>query len=102
MKSILLVASVAAANAANQMGASFSQHELEARGLDWRAALVDYKTLGFNFVRLGLYWSDCESTEGVFDFSEMDEIMDSLKDSGIKVLLTVGMKAPRDPEFYIP
>ncbi len=83
-------------------GMTFSHRELRGRGLDWRKALDAADSLGMRFVRIGVYWSDVERSEGRFDFSELDDLLARLQRKGYKALVTVGMKAPRWPEFYIP
>lgn len=58
--------------------------------------------MGFSYVRLGAYWNQIELKPGQYDFSKLDrQIAQAAKDK-VKVVLTVGMKAPRWPEFFIP
>lgn len=83
-------------------GMTFSHRELRRRGLDWRKALDAADGLGIRFVRIGVYWSDVERAEGRFDFSEVDDLLSRLQRKGYKALVSVGMKAPRWPEYYIP
>ncbi|MEQ9237691.1 beta-galactosidase [Coleofasciculus sp. E2-BRE-01] len=72
---------------------------------NWRNALDAMDELGdeFNFLRLGAYWEDLEKSENNYDWKELDELLDEIERKGkYGVLLTVGMKAPRWPEYYIP
>ena len=76
--------------------------QLERRGLDWREAFGCVQDLGLNALRLGAYWSDIEPEHGVFDFEQLDELLHKCEAMNIQVLLTLGMKGPRWPEFHIP
>jgi hypothetical protein len=54
------------------------------------------------YVRLSVQWSDVEPAPDRFDFSVIDGLLAEAENRGAKVLLTVGMKAQRHPEYYIP
>lgn len=86
-----------------EYGVSFSQLYAKEMGLDphdvYGQIMTDLKP---SYVRLAAYWSDIEKQEGVFDFTDLDYYMDESKKNGVKVVLTVGQKAPRWPECYIP
>jgi len=72
---------------------------------NWRNALNAMDELGddFNFLRIGAYWEALEKDENDYDWKELDELLDAIERKGkYGVLLTVGMKAPRWPEYYIP
>lgn len=58
--------------------------------------------LGFRFVRLSVEWSEVEPSEGQFDFTVIDALLAEAEDRDVGVLLTVGMKAQRHPEYYLP
>ncbi len=88
--------------APKRFGTTFSHRELEARNLDWRKALDDMDALGFNFLRIGAYWDEIEPTEGKYDFFDLDDLIDRADKKGYELLLSVGMKAPRWPEYHIP
>lgn len=85
-----------------EIGASFSHYFLKYLGLDIFDAIKEYKTLGMQWVRLGCYWSSIESVKKTYDFTEMDRIVESFEGSGLKIIMTVGMKSPRWPEYFIP
>lgn len=85
-----------------QIGSTFSHPHLTWLGHDPISALKEYKSLGFSWIRLGAYWSEIEKTQGSFDFQELDRIIKICEDLDLKIVLTVGMKAPRYPEYYIP
>lgn len=85
-----------------KIGTTFSQVQCEYLGLDWKEAYEKTLSLGFDIIRLGAYWKRIEKREGSYDFSELDWQIEKAKERGIKILLTVGMKAPRWPEYFIP
>ena len=85
-----------------KIGTTFSKKQCEYLGLDWRETYGKVLEMGFDYMRLGAYWSEIERREGVYDFSQLDEQINKAGEKGIPVILTVGMKAPRWPEYYIP
>lgn len=84
------------------LGASFSHNFLKYLGLDTGNSLEDFKSLGLSWIRLGCYWSEIEQERGEFDFSELDKIILFCERENINIVLCVGMKASRYPEFYLP
>lgn len=84
------------------IGASFSQRHLRDQGLDPLKALKEFKGLGLKWIRLGCYWDEIEKNQSKFSFSQLDPLIDYCGKENINVVLTVGMKAPRYPEYYIP
>jgi len=87
-------------------GISFSCRQaryLFGEGVDCRAtlaAIID--GLGTRHVRLSLYWDESEPRPGVWDFSATDALVTTAAAHGADVLLTVGIKAQRYPEIYLP
>jgi hypothetical protein len=85
-----------------KIGTTFSQVQCEYLGLDWRQAYKEVIDMGFDIIRLGAYWGRIQKKENEFDFSELDWQIKKAAQAKTPVLLTVGMKAPRWPEFFIP
>jgi len=86
-----------------EFGLSFNQKHAAALGLDWRqvyTAMLD--DLQPKYVRIAAMWSEVEKTQSVFDFRDVDFMMDEAGKRGVKVLLVVGQKAPRWPECHVP
>lgn len=86
-----------------ELGVSFSCRQVRYLGDDCGkayAALLD--DIGVRHVRLSLYWSDVESQPGQFDFAETDALVQQAAARGADVLLTLGIKAQRYPEVYLP
>ena len=57
---------------------------------------------GARHVRLSVEWSEVEPTEGEYDFRLVDALLAAAESRGAGVLLSVGVRAQRHPEFYIP
>lgn len=86
-----------------QFGVSFSCRQVRYLGGDCATAFAELLDgLGVRHVRLSLYWDQVEPQPGRFDFSETDELVQQARQRGADVLLTVGIKAQRYPEVYLP
>ncbi len=83
-------------------GTSFTPQYVEWLGLDSKLVFDQCLNFGFDLVRLGCYWSRIEKVEGVYDLSEIESLLTLCQARGQLVVLTVGMKAPHWPEFYVP
>lgn len=83
-------------------GTTFPYLHLREAGHDWRKALDAAGELDLKVLRLGAYWSEIERTEGRFDFSELEEVVDAASARGYQLIVTVGMKGPVWPEWYLP
>ncbi len=59
-------------------------------------------TLNLNVVRLCCYFSEINFIENDYNFSNIEKLLEEAEKKEQKILLTVGMKAPRWPEFHIP
>ncbi len=57
---------------------------------------------GARHVRISVEWSQVETSAEVYDFSVVDAELAAAQKSGAKVLLSIGVKAQRNPEYYIP
>jgi len=85
-----------------QLGASFSHRHFRYLGLDPIKALNEFMSFGFSWIRLGCYWDEIEEDQGKFTFDYLDQLIDICAKNNLNVVLTVGMKAPRWPEYYLP
>ena len=85
-----------------QLGTTFTPHIIREFNLEVMSAFKAVIDLGFDFLRLGTYWSEIEKEQGKYDFSNLKEMLDLCQERKQKVVLTLGMKAPRWPEFYFP
>lgn len=71
---------------------------------DWCAAKLDELLAGLDarYVRISVEWSQVEPAQGQYDFSLVDALLGAAQNRGVRVLLTVGVKGQRHPEFYVP
>ncbi len=83
-------------------GFSLSKNQCEWLGVNWKTILDKLAGSSFGVVRLGLYWDEIEKEADKYDFSSTEEMLKYAIDLGYEVILTVGVKAPRWPEFYFP
>jgi hypothetical protein len=84
------------------IGISFSPQQISHLGLDADQSLRVAIDLHFAHIRLGTHWSEIEKEEGVYDFSQLHHLLNICEKAHQPVVLTVGVKAPRWPEFYWP
>jgi hypothetical protein len=80
------------------IGVSFSARRCASLGLASESAFLDVLALGFGVVRISAYWDQIRRD----GYDELDWLMDAARDAGQALVLTVGMKGIRWPEFYIP
>jgi hypothetical protein len=84
------------------LGTTFSPLQCYYMNLDFRKAFEQICTLGLNRIRLGAYWNVIQKAPDVYDFSELDWLLDRCDRHNIEVALVVGMKVPRWPEYHFP
>ena len=84
-------------------GVDFSSLYAKQIGLDYKetlnAIINDLKVKEF---RLSAHWSEIEKIEGDYDFSELDFQVETIEQSGGKIILAVGKRLPRWPECHEP
>jgi hypothetical protein len=86
-----------------RLGLSFRSPQVDALGLDPRAALDHLLGYPFELLRVGAYWSRLEPTPGRFVPDELDWQIDAAERAGKQVLLCVGaVKTFGYPEFFVP
>ena len=85
-----------------KLGASFSHVHLRSLGLNPLRAIEGFKTLNLPWIRLGCYWNEIEKQKGKYDFGNIEPLIEFCEKNNINVVLTIGMKASRWPEYYLP
>lgn len=84
-------------------GVTFSKKFSQNLGLDWKenylAVLDDLKV---KQIRLPLYWDDVEKTNGQYDFSDYDFMIQAGEDRQAEFILAIGKRLPRWPECHLP
>jgi GH35 family endo-1,4-beta-xylanase len=83
-------------------GFSLSKGQCDWLGVSYKNILTKLKDTNLKVVRLGLYWNEIEKEKDIYDFSEAEEIVNLASSLGYEIILTIGAKAPRWPEFYVP
>ncbi len=85
------------------LGVNFSPRQAKWLGLDadetFSALLNDLRV---RFFRLSLYWDEIQPEPTRYDFSRVQQMLEWAEYRGARVLLTVGLKAQRHPEFFPP
>jgi hypothetical protein len=85
-----------------RVGYTFSARQAGYLELPWQQTFDATLALEPGLLRLGAYWDEIEPRPGQFDFRSLDWQMDRAAAAGRPVVLTVGMKAPRWPEYFLP
>ncbi len=83
-------------------GITFSHTHLNYLKIPINDALDLALEMGFSHLRLGSYWQEVEKSKGVYDFSVLEDLLNRCEETGQKVIMNVGAKSPRWPEFYWP
>lgn len=84
-------------------GVTFSVHYAKELGLDPEKVFTQtLDDLGAKNLRIPVYWSDIEASEGEFDFAVYDRLLDMAAARNAQVILAIGYKVPRWPECFVP
>lgn len=72
--------------------------------VEWCAAVFDrlLQATDARYVRLSVEWANVEPMRGQYDFALVDALLAVAEQHGARVLLTVGVKGQRHPEYYLP
>lgn len=85
-----------------KLGTTFSHRHAAWLGLSPIKALEEVINLNFDLIRLCCYWNEIEKQPGDYDFSTIIHLLNHCEEKKQPVIVTIGMKSPRWPEFYIP
>jgi len=84
-------------------GTSFSHSYIRDHfQLSIQEAFAELLKLKLSLVRLSCYWSEIEKEKAKYDFSELETLLVMAEKANQTVVATIGMKAIRWPEFYVP
>lgn len=86
----------------SQSGLTFSYRHAEFLGLDAKKTFSRLLKQRWSIIRLPLYWDDVQPKPGVWDFSRVIEQLKECERRGQSVVMCLGIKSPRWPEFYWP
>lgn len=84
------------------LGTTLSIQEIQSKDLSLDYCIKLLLEMGFKLIRIPAYWSRIESKKDIYDFKELDRIIKKLSDNNINIVLTIGVKSLRRPEFHIP
>lgn len=90
-------------HADTEFGITFSTVYAQELGLDWRlayTAMLD--DLGVEKFRIPLYWSQIQADMDVYDFDDIDWMIQEAEARDVELILAIGRKVPRWPECFIP
>ncbi|MFC1780605.1 hypothetical protein ACFLY9_02830 [Patescibacteria group bacterium] len=85
-----------------QLGTTFDIDYATHLGLNWKDTLEQIVNLKLSPIRIGIKWSRVKVQKKKYNWLDYDEILELLDSKNIPILLSVGMKSPRWPEFFIP
>lgn len=86
-----------------KVGVTFSPRYAQELGLDPIATYTKlFTTLGVKYVRLPVYWSEFETDQDNYDYSDLDQYLNIAKENNAQVMVAIGYKSPRWPECYPP
>lgn len=85
-----------------QLGVSFSPEYAQSLGLNPERTMGALIHIGVKQFRIMSYWSDTETSPGVYDFSSLDWQFKDAETAHAKIILVLGLRQPRWPECYMP
>ncbi len=85
-----------------KVGVTFSPVQCAYLDQAWKSTYNNILAMDFDIIRLGAYWNEIEPKEGLYNFTRLDFQIEKAKRRGLPIVLSVGMKAPRWPEYFIP
>jgi hypothetical protein len=83
-------------------GTTFSHRFAESLGLDVEKAFHEVLDLHFDVIRLCVYWDEVQPDREKYLFENILSLLKTCEQRDQQVVLALGMKTPRWPEFYIP
>jgi len=85
-----------------QWGATVSHRYLDQLGLDLKTSFVEILGWKLDLLRLCVYWDESNPSPDQLELGQLLQMLDFCEAQGQHVIVTIGMKAPRWPEFYFP
>ena len=84
---------LASAASAQELYVGTNYHPHDSNPETWSHDIALMKAAGFRVVRMGhLAWDSYEPTDGNFNFTWFDRVMDMMNDAGIKVVLDIAVR----------
>ncbi|OLP17169.1 hypothetical protein BST81_17620 [Leptolyngbya sp. 'hensonii'] len=85
-----------------RLGTTFSPLQCYYLGIDYQQAFSAICSLGWDVIRLCGYWFEIEPVADRYNFTVLDWLLEESQRYPVDIVLTVGMKAPRWPEYHFP
>jgi hypothetical protein len=84
-------------------GVTFSVPDAQSLGLNWKQAYSDTLTdLNVKLLRIPVYWDEVESSQGKYNFDDIDYMVNLAAQNHAQVVLAIGKRLPRWPECHVP
>lgn len=71
-------------------------------GIPVDLAITEALKYNFSHIRIGAYWNQIETSPGKYNFTQLTELLTRFEKAHQPIVLTIGVKAPRWPEYYWP
>lgn len=86
-----------------EYGVTFSKQQAQDLGLDWQETfLAILSDLGVKKIRLSAYWNEIEPQQGVFNWTDLDWLINEASKHNVEIILAIGGRLPRWPECHFP
>lgn len=86
----------------NHLSTNFSHLLVKGLGLNVVEQFTKILEKKYHYIRLSVYWIEIETEEGVYDFSSLHSLLKMAENVQQNIILTIGRKAIRWPEFFVP
>jgi hypothetical protein len=84
------------------LGITLSTSHLHHLGIPLDFAITEALKYNFSHIRLGAYWNQIETSPGKYNFTELTTLLTRFEKAHQPIVLALGVKAPRWPEYYWP
>jgi len=85
-----------------KIGATIDIDQIKHLGMDFSDVVEKVVQLPLSPIRIAPKWNVVEHKKKQYNWDEYDYLIKRLASAGKEIVLCVGMKSPRWPEFYIP
>jgi len=84
-------------------GVNFSQKQASDLGLNPKEVYLNIlDDLKADHIKIAMHWDLIEKTQDSFDVADFDFYIKEAEKRDVKVILAIGMKTPRWPEYHMP
>lgn len=84
------------------LGTTIDIDQITNTGLSLDFVIKHLSNLPINPIRVGIRWNKVQSKRKRYSWTGYDRLLGELSDNGKEIILSIGMKSPRWPEFHIP